>query len=126
MQIHTFIRQIGLDIALTNVEATLKQSEIISYQRWNDIAQRWKMVTLTLHKVDLTLFKRWTPTMYQCCATLKIRFRILFHFPPRINVIWTVIYNVAKTLIRRWNVGRVVSMKTLILRIILPASLLTK
>ena len=33
MQIHTFTRQIGLDIDLTNVEATLKQSEIISYQR---------------------------------------------------------------------------------------------
>ena len=103
--------------------ATLKQG------RDNDIStlkQRWKTVALTLCYVDLTVFQRWSPTLYQCCATLKVRFQILLHFQRRINVIWTVIYNVETTLFRRWNVGRVVSLKQLILRNILPATLLTK
>ena len=101
-------------------EATLEQrwDNVISTlkQCWNDIVQLWKTVALTLCNVDVTLFQRWTWTLYQCCATLKIRFRILFHFQPWINVIWMVIYNVETTLIRRWNVGREVSMKKLILR----------
>ena len=88
--------------------------------------QRWKTVALTLCNVDVTLFKRLTPILYQCCPTLKIGLRILFHFQCRIKVIWTVIYNVETTLIRRGNVGRVVSMRKLILRNILPATLLTK
>ena len=95
-------------------------------QRWNDIVQRSKTVALMLCNVDLTLFQRWTRKLYQCCDTLKIRFRILFHFQHRINVIWTVIYNVETTLIRRWNVLRVVSMKKLILRNNLHGTLLTK
>ena len=102
-----------------NVISVLKQP-------WNDIVQPWKTVALTLCNVDLTFFQRWVSTLYQCCTTLKIRFRILFHFQRRINVIWTVIYNVETTLIQRWNVGRVLSMKKLILRNILPATLLLK
>ena len=34
-----------------------------------------------------TLFQRRKPTLYQRCAPLKIRRRILFHFQRRINVI---------------------------------------
>ena len=94
-------------------------------QHWNYIVQRWKTVALTLCNVDLTLFQRWTPTLYQCCAT-KTWFRILFQFQRRINVTWTVIYNAETTLIQRWNVGRVVSIKTLILKTILSETLLTK
>ena len=101
-------------------------AEIMSYQRWNniettlcngwdDVVQRWFSIASML-----------TSTLYQCSATLNIRFQILFHFQRRINVIWTVIYNVETTLIWRWNVGRVVSMEKLILRTILPATLLTK
>ena len=121
---------ICFDVALTDIEATLKERwDLVittSKQHWNDIVQRWKMVALTLCNVDLMLFQSWTPTLYQYCATLKIRFRILFHFQRWINVIWTVVYNVEAKLIRHWNVGWIVSMKKLILRSILPASLLTK
>ena len=56
-------------------------------------------------KVASTLFQRRTPTLYQRCAMLKIRRRLLFHFQRRINVISTLIHNVETTLIRRWNVG---------------------
>ena len=52
-----------------------------------------------------TLFQRRTRTLYQRCATLKIRRRILFHFQFRIKVNSTLIHNVETTLIRRWNVG---------------------
>ena len=125
-----FISQIGFDIALTNIEATLKQrwDNAISTckQYWNDIVQRWKTIALTLCNVDLTLFQRWTPTLYQCSATSKILFRFLLHFQRRINVIWTVIYNFETTLIRYGNVGRVISVKKLILRNILPVTLLKK
>ena len=84
------------------------------------------MFALTLCNVDLTLYQPLTPTLCQCCATWKIRFRILFNFQCRMNVIWTVTYNAETTLIQRWNVGRVVSMEKLILRTILPATSLTK
>ena len=83
------------------------------------------MVASTLCKVHLTLFQCWTPTLYQCCATLKIRLTILFHFQWRINIISTAIPNVETTLIRHWNIGWVVSMKKLILGNTLPATWLT-
>ena len=51
------------------------------------------------------LFQRRALTLYQRCATLKIRRRILFHFQRRINVISTLIHNVETKLIRRQNVG---------------------
>ena len=45
-------------------------------------------VVLTLCNVVLTLFQgRTLLTLYQRCATLKIRRRILFHFQRWINVI---------------------------------------
>ena len=50
----------------------------------------------------------------------------MFYFQRRINVISTVIHNVEITVIRRWKVGWVVTMKKLILRNILSATLLTK
>ena len=71
---------IGFNIGLTNVDARLKQRCI---------------------NVVPTLFQRWALTLYQRCATLKIRRRILFHFQRRINVISTLIHNVETTLIRR-------------------------
>ena len=64
--------------------------------------------------------------MYQCCATSKTRLWILLHFQLQINVIWTVTHIAKTTLIQSWNVGRVVSLRKLILRNILPATLLTK
>ena len=75
---------IGFNIGLTNVDTRLKQRCI---------------------NVVSTLFQRRTLTLYQRCATLKIRRRILFHFQRRINVISTLIHNVETTLIRCWNVG---------------------
>ena len=61
---------IGFNIVLTNIDARLKQRCI---------------------NVVPTLFQRWPLTLYQRCATLKIRRRILFHFQRRINVISTLI-----------------------------------
>ena len=69
---------IGFNIGLTNVDTRLKQRCI---------------------NVVSTLFQRRTLTLYQRCATLKIRRRILFHFQRRINVISTLIHNVISTLI---------------------------
>ena len=102
-----------------DIISTLKQS-------WNDIVQRWKTVASTMYNLDLTLFKSWTQTLYQCYATLKLQLRILFHFQRRINIISSVIRNVETTLIWRWNVGWVVSMKKVILMNSLSATLLTK
>ena len=82
---------IGFNIAFTNVGARLQQ--------------RCINVIPTLSNVDSTLFQRQALTLYQRCATLKIRLRILFHFQRRINVISTLIQKVKITLIRRWNVG---------------------
>ena len=89
---------IGFNIGLTNVDARLKQ-------RCINVVPTLCNVVLTLCNVVLTLFQRRTLTLYQRCATLKIRRRILFHFQRRINVISTLIHNVETTLIRRWNVG---------------------
>ena len=69
---------IGFNIGLTNINTRLKQRCI---------------------NVVSTLFQRRTLTLYQRCATLKIRGRILFHFQRRINVISTLIHNVETTLI---------------------------
>ena len=52
----------GFDIAFTNVDDKLKQRQ------------------------DKVVPKLWTPTLYQRCATLKIRRQILVHFERRINV----------------------------------------
>ena len=65
----------------------------------------WNNVVSTLCNVVSTLFQRRALALYQRCATLKNRRRILFHFQRRINVISTLIHNVETTLIRRWNVG---------------------
>ena len=62
---------VGFDIVLTNVEATLKQ-------RWH----------------DSTLTQLWALILYQRCAMLKIRRRVLFHFQRWINVISTLAHNV--------------------------------
>ena len=77
----------GFNIALTNVDARLKQ--------------RCINVVPTLCNIVSTLFQRRALTLYQRCATLKIRLRILFHFQRRINVISTLIHNDEATLIRR-------------------------
>ena len=71
---------IGFNIGLTNINTRLKQ--------------------LCINAVS-TLFQRRTLTLYQPCATLKIRCRILFHFQRRINVTSTLNHNVETTLIRR-------------------------
>ena len=72
--------------------------ETTLYQHCTNVVQR-------CFDVVSTLFQRRAPTLYQRCATLKIRRRILFHFQRRINVISTLIHNVETMLIRRWNVG---------------------
>ena len=61
-----FTSPIGFNIALTNVDARLKQ--------------RCINVVWTLCNAVSTLFQRRALTLYQRCATLKIRRRILFHF----------------------------------------------
>ena len=57
---------IGFNIALTNVDARLKQHCI--------------NVVPKLCNVVFTLFQCRALTLYQRCATLKIRGRMLFHF----------------------------------------------
>ena len=59
----------GFGIAFTNVEATVKQCR---------------------DNVMSTLFQRRTATLYQRCATLKIRRRVLLHLQRQINVISTL------------------------------------
>ena len=51
-------------------------------------------VDTRLNNVVSTLLQRRALMLYQRCATLKIRRRILFHFQHRINVISTLIHNV--------------------------------
>ena len=85
---------IGFNIGLTNVDARLKE-------RCINIVPTLCNVVSTLCNVVSTLFQRRALTLYQRCATLKIRRRILFHFQRRINVISTLIHNVETTLIRR-------------------------
>ena len=89
---------IGFNIGSTNVDARLKQ-------RCINFVPALCNIVLTLCNVVSTLFQRRTQTLYQRCATLKIRRWILSHFQHRINVISTLIHNVEATLIRRWNVG---------------------
>ena len=71
---------IGFNIGLTKVDTRLKQRCI---------------------NVVSALLQRWALTLYQRCATLKIRRRILFHFQRRIKVISMLIHHVETTLIRR-------------------------
>ena len=85
---------IGFNIVLTNVDARLKQ-------RCINVVPTLCNVVSTLCNAASTLFQRRTLTLYQRCATLKIRRRILLHFQCRINVISTLIHNIETTLIRR-------------------------
>ena len=85
---------IGFNIGSTNVDARLKQ-------RCINFVPALCNIVLTLCNVVSTLFQRRTQTLYQRCATLKIRRWILSHFQHRINVISTLIHNVEATLIRR-------------------------
>ena len=85
---------IGFNIVLTNVDARLKQ-------RCINVVPTLCNVVSTLCNVVSTLFQRRALTLYQRCATLKIRRRILFHFQRRINAISTLIHNLETTLIRR-------------------------
>ena len=89
---------IGFNIGLTNVDVRLKP-------RCVNVVPTLYNVVSTLCNVVSTLFQRRALTLYQRCATLKIRRWILFHFQRRINVISTLIHNVETTLIWRWNVG---------------------
>ena len=64
------------------------------------IQNSWKCqdnVETALCSFVLTFFQRRTPTLYQSCATLKIRLWIFVRFQRRINVILT--FNIA----RRWS-----------------------
>ena len=85
---------IGFNIGLTNVDTRLKQRCI---------------------NVVSTLFQRRALTLYQRCATFKIRCRFLFHFQRRINFFSTLIHNDETTLIRRWNVAWAITYLTQIL-----------
>ena len=84
----------GFNVALTNVNARLKQ-------RCINFKPMLCKVASTLCNVVSTLFQRRALTLYQRCATLKIRRRILFHFQRWVNVISTLIQNVETTSIRR-------------------------
>ena len=94
---------IGFNKGLTNVDARLKQ-------RCINVVPMLCKVVLTLCNVVSTLFQRRALTLYQRCATLKNRRRILFHFQRWINFISTLVQNVETTLIRRWNVGWALSL----------------
>ena len=89
---------IGFNIGLTNVNTRLKQ-------RCINVVPTLCNVVSKLCNVASTLFERRALTLYQHCATLKIRRRILLHFQRRINVISTLIHNVETKPIQRLNVG---------------------
>ena len=102
----------GFNIALTNIDATLKQRCTTSIQRQcptlkqhrsdvaqrrNNLAQRWYnivstscKVVSTLYDIVSTLFQRRALTLYRRCATLKIQRQNLFHFQRQNNVISTL------------------------------------
>ena len=82
---------IGFNIGLTNVNTRLKQ-------RCINVVPTLCNVVSKLCNVASTLFERRALTLYQHCATLKIRRRILFHFQRRFNVISTLVHNVDPTL----------------------------
>ena len=84
----------GFNIALTNVDARIKQ-------RCINVVPTLCNVVSTLRNIVSTIFQHRALTLYQSCALLKIRHQILFHFQRRINVISTLIHNVETTLIRR-------------------------
>ena len=85
---------IRFNIVLTNIDARLKQ-------RFIKVVATLCNVVLTLSNVVSMPFQRRASTLFQRCATLKIRRRILFYFQRRINVILTLIHNVETMLIRR-------------------------
>ena len=78
-QFAIIISPIGFNIALANVDARLQQ-------RCINVVSTLRNTVFTLCNVVLTLFQRRALTMYQRCATLKIRRRIFFHFQRRINI----------------------------------------
>ena len=70
---------IGFNVGLTNVDARLKQ-------RCINVVPTLCNIVSTLCNVVSTLFERRALMLYQRCAKLKIRRRILFHFQRRITL----------------------------------------
>ena len=98
--------------------------EKMSYQRWNNVLQCWKTVASVLCKVDLCCFS----VGHQHCINIVQHWKSNFGFCFIFNVVsmLMVINSFKKKLIQCENVGWLVSMKRLILKNILPATLLTK
>ena len=97
---------IGFNIALTNVDATLKQRCVNVVPTLCNVVPTLCNVVSSLCNVVWTLFQRRAMTLYQRWTTLKIWRRILFQFQRRFNVISTLIHNAETQLIRLWNVDR--------------------
>ena len=78
-QILIITSPIEFNITLTYVDARLKQ-------RCINVVTTLCNAASTLCNVVSTLFQRRALTLYQRCAPLKIRRRILFHFQRYFNV----------------------------------------
>ena len=90
-----FTSQIDFDIALTDVEATLKQlwdnaTSSLKHRR-NNVVQCLKAIVSTLCNVDSTLFQGRTPTLYRLVQRWKS------------DVGFCFIFNVGSTLFERWS-----------------------
>ena len=102
----------------------------MQFQRWNNVETTLCKVEKRLHWRCANLSQRCFNVEHRSCINIvqcwksDFRSRILFHFQRRINVTSTAIHNVETILISLWNVDWVVSMKKLILRNILPVTLL--
>ena len=78
---------------LTNLYSDLTLCTTLVTFRIVHIQNSWKCqdnVETALWSFVLTFFQRRTPTLYQSCATLKIRLWIFVRFQRRINVILTL------------------------------------
>ena len=99
---------------LVSLRPRWNNAEIMSHQRWNDVVQRWKTVASMLCKVDFAnVVQHWKSNFWFC-----------FIF----NIGWMLFQRRSTMLKQRWSdvkIGWVVSMKKLILRNFLPATLLT-
>ena len=77
---------IGFNVGLTNVNARLKQRCINVVPTLCNVIPTLCNIVSTLCNVVSTLFERRALMLYQRCAKLKIRRRILFHFQRRITL----------------------------------------
>ena len=101
---------------------------ITSYQRWNNVETMLCNVGKPLHRCCVKLIWHCFNVGHRRCINVVQRWKFDFRFCFTCNV-WSTLFQRRPTMLKhRWydvEIGWVVSMKKLILRNILPATLLT-